>query len=63
MPPPILPIANPSNSCTTCTYYDKHHGDDCGLCRRYPPITSVPNGNSTWFMCKDTDWCGEWKKK
>lgn len=35
-------------------------GDECGTCRRWPPLASV-NAAAVWPIVRDDEWCSEWK--
>ena len=47
--------------CETCKYWRE---PKIGICRRYPPITTLGEEGSTsteWSFTLTHDWCGEWE--
>jgi hypothetical protein len=34
--------------------------EECGTCRRFPPLASV-NSVAVWPIVKEDEWCSEWK--
>lgn len=56
-----------ASSCAACYYYYVDHDNlGHGLCRRYPPTTSIwghifGGPSSLWPDVHATDWCGEYR--
>ncbi len=55
--------------CETCRYWNNEYGDadDCGVCRRYPPVLHPDNRRDERVAEQPYtlrgDWCGEWQRK
>ncbi len=56
-------------SCENCRYYRDHfdHYDSAehdeeydGFCRRLPPISGEPDGDTNFPSLNEDCWCGEW---
>lgn len=50
-----------AESCKTCRFLRKWHGDG-GHCRRLPPVAVIIEGDVVWTHppMEDDDWCGEY---
>lgn len=56
--------------CSSCAYWDRlpperDMEDDAGLCRRYPPVVLLDDGEpfTIWPLTDDADMCGEYRAR